>query len=237
MDQTSIPIRPNRSDQLTTFFRHPEYLRAVGGQLTQFTVLDYFSKSDYYEQGCNNAILQMQSAANNFTPLPAVGETINGSSLDGQNQQGLSGWERRNDPFIVEEELKRFTGLEYVLVHAKPPDLFVIHKRWRSSPTITHVLEAYYILQGNITMAADVLTILGNKFISTVSSLQQSLQIARNAQPDFNPREGYAWRIAAEVQPEDASEGENEQEIETNPEKVQRRDNVPDSDEVTMMDT
>lgn len=214
MDQTSIPIRPSRSDQLTTYFRNPEYLRAVGGQLTQYTVLDYFSKSDYYEQGCNNAILQMQSAASNF-PVPNPTEMMsNGGNLEGM---GLSAWERRNDPFAIEQELKRFIGLEYVLVHAKQPDLFVIHKRWRSSPTITNTLEAYYILQGNITMAADILSILGNKFVSTVSSLQQSLQIARNAQPDFNPREGYAWRIAAESQPEDAVEEEEEQAIDTLP--------------------
>ncbi|PWN31902.1 uncharacterized protein FA14DRAFT_127045 [Meira miltonrushii] len=200
MDQTTIPIRPSRSDRLTTYFRNPEYLRAVGGQLTQYTVLDYFSKSDYYEQGCNNAVLQMQSAAS------------------------LSAWERRNDPFTIEQELKRFTGLEYVLVHAKQPDLFVIHKRWRSSPTITNTLEAYYVLQGNITMAADILAILGNKFVSTVSSLQQSLEIARNAQPDFNPREGYAWRIAAEAQPEDTTEGEDEQSVDTHPNQSQREE-------------
>ncbi|MCO5566083.1 hypothetical protein L7F22_019759 [Adiantum nelumboides] len=215
MDQSIIPIKPSRSDQLTTYFRNPEYLRAVGGQLTQYTVLDYFSKSDYYEQGCNNAILQMQSAATNI-PFTHPAEISNG------NSEGLSAWERKNDPFIIEQELKRFTGLEYVLVHAKQPDLFVIHKRWRSSPTITNTLEAYYVLQGNITMAADILAILGNKFVSTVSSLQQSLQIARNAQPDFNPREGYAWRIAAEAQAEDTIEGDDEQEVDTIPDQSQR---------------
>jgi mediator of RNA polymerase II transcription subunit 6 len=215
MDQSTIPIKPSRSDQLTTYFRNPEYLRAVGGQLTQYTVLDYFSKSDYYEQGCNNAILQMQSAATNV-PFTHPAEISNG------NSEGLSAWERKNDPFIIEQELKRFTGLEYVLVHAKQPDLFVIHKRWRSSPTITNTLEAYYVLQGNITMAADILAILGNKFVSTVSSLQQSLQIARNAQPDFNPREGYAWRIAAEAQAEDTNEGDDEQGVDTIPDQSQR---------------
>lgn len=215
MDQSTIPTKPSRSDQLTTYFRNPEYLRAVGGQLTQYTVLDYFSKSDYYEQGCNNAILQMQSAATNV-PFTHPAEISNG------NSEGLSAWERKNDPFIIEQELKRFTGLEYVLVHAKQPDLFVIHKRWRSSPTITNTLEAYYVLQGNITMAADILAILGNKFVSTVSSLQQSLQIARNAQPDFNPREGYAWRIAAEAQAEDTNEGDDEQGVDTIPDQSQR---------------
>lgn len=34
-----------------------------------------------------------------------------------------------------EEELKRFTGLEFVLVHARAPLCFVVAKRWRTSPT------------------------------------------------------------------------------------------------------
>ncbi len=41
-----------------------------------------------------------------------------------------------------EQELKRFTGLEFVLVHARPPLCFVI-QRWRTSPT-----ESKSVLRG-----------------------------------------------------------------------------------------
>lgn len=131
---------PSRSQQLVSFFRHPEYLAAIGGQLTPNNVLDYFRYSSYYEQDCNNAILQMQNTAN----------------LD-----SMLSW----DPNRLEEELKRFIGLEYVVVHAKPPDLFVIHQRWRSSPNQTKVLESYYVHHGNIHMAADIYSILGSKLV------------------------------------------------------------------------
>lgn len=30
--------------------------------------------------------------------------------------------------------LRRFTGIEFALVHAEPPSLFIIHKRERLSP-------------------------------------------------------------------------------------------------------
>jgi mediator of RNA polymerase II transcription subunit 6 len=132
---------PLRKDQLLQVFRHPEYLSAIGGQLTPNNVLDYFRYSAYYEQNCNNAILQMQNTADLSYMLT---------------------W----DPSRLEQELKRFIGLEYVVVHAKPPELFVIHQRWRSSPSQTTVLECYYVLNGNIHMAADIYSILGSKLVS-----------------------------------------------------------------------
>lgn len=140
-DGTGAPPPQNRSQQLVTFFRHPEYLSAIGGQLTCQNILDYFRYSGFYETNCNNAILQMQNTAN-------LSYLLN------------------MDPFQLEQELKRFVGLEYVVVHAKPPDLFVIHQRWRSSPTQTKVLECYYVHHGNIHMAADIYTILGSKLVS-----------------------------------------------------------------------
>lgn len=134
------PAAPSRGQQLVTFFRHPEYLSAIGGQLTPSNILDYFRYSAFYEQNCNNAILQMQNTADLSNMLQ---------------------W----DPLRLQEELKRFVGVEYVVVHAKPPELFVIHQRWRSSPTQTKVLECYYVLHGNIHMAADIYTILGSKLV------------------------------------------------------------------------
>ena len=135
-------VSPTRTEQLMTFFRHPEYLSAIGGQLNSSNVMDYFRYSNYYDPTCNNAILQMQNTAN-------LNEMMNH-------------W----PPGRLEEELKRFVGIEYVLVHAKPADLFVIHQRWRSSPTETKILECYYVHQGNIHMAADLYSILGSKVVS-----------------------------------------------------------------------
>lgn len=143
MDGDTVVAEPTRSQQLVTFFRHPEYLSAIGGQLNCQNILDYFRFSGFYQQNCNNAILQMQMTSN-------LNEFMN----------------LMMDPKKLEEELKRFIGLEYIVVHAKPPDLFVIHERWRSSRIQTKVIECYYVHHGNIHMAADIYTILGSKLVS-----------------------------------------------------------------------
>lgn len=145
-----------RNEQLTTFFRHPEYLAAIGGQLNSSNVLDYFRYSSYYDPACNNAILQMQNTADLANMLT---------------------W----DPQRLEEELKRFIGLEYVVVHAKPPDLFVIHQRWRSSPTQTKVLECFYVNHGNVHMAADLYSILGSKLVSKFGRSRSVRPLIENA--------------------------------------------------------
>jgi mediator of RNA polymerase II transcription subunit 6 len=141
IEDGSGPPAQSRSQELITFFRHPEYLSAIGGQLTCTNILDYFRYSQFFEQSCNNAILQMQNTANMSMMM-------------------------NMEPSKLEEELKRFVGVEYIVVHAKPPDLFVIHKRWRSSPTQTKVLDCFYVHHGNVQMAADIYTILGNKLVS-----------------------------------------------------------------------
>lgn len=212
MDETiEGGVRPGRSQQLLTFFRNPEFLRVVGS-LTPYNVVDYFSTSDFYERSCNNAVLQMQGggAAGAAANAAAAAATAAG---EGPADVQRAWEEKRNDPVLIEQELKRFVGLEYIVVLAKPPDLFVIHKRWRVSPTEAHVLEAYYVLQGNIHMAADLYTILESRMVSkpmhirwetdvsqlsATSALGESLSLAREACPDFNAREGYTWRIAAE---------------------------------------
>lgn len=35
---------------------------------------------------------------------------------------------------LIGRIIRRFTGIEFALVHAEPPSLFIIHKRERLSP-------------------------------------------------------------------------------------------------------
>lgn len=162
-------VRPSRTQKLTTFFRNPEFLRFVGGQLRATTVLDYFATSDFYERSCNNAVLAMQGggAAGVAANAAAAAATASGEAP----ADVARAWEeKRNDPMLLAQELQRFVGLEFVLVHARAPDLFVIHKRWRSSPAQTSVLEAYYVLQGNVHMASDLYTVLGSRLVRALAA-------------------------------------------------------------------
>ena len=65
-----------------------------------------------------------------------------------------------------EQELKRFTGLEFVLVHSREPTCFVVQKRWRTSPTETTPLAAYYVINDSIYQAPDLYSILATRLVS-----------------------------------------------------------------------
>lgn len=130
---------PTRSTLLSTYWRDPEYLAYV--PLNPTTALDYFSRSTFFDPTSTNEMLRMQNIANPEAMAGAMGRTA--------RQQ--------------EEELSRFVGIEFVLVHAKQnkgkeaagaqgqqvqpvvpagqgqqladETLFVIQKRRRESPT------------------------------------------------------------------------------------------------------
>ncbi|PWN30720.1 SNase-domain-containing protein [Jaminaea rosea] len=165
----TIPAAPARSSLLPTYWRDPEYLRSV--PLTSRTALDYFSLSHFFDQESTNQVLRMQNIANPQAQMPGMGKSA--------RQQ--------------EEELKRFQGIEFVLVHSREPtgkeavekgdeSLYVVQKRRRTSPTQTAVLETYYILNGNVHVAPDLETVLQNRLVTALDSLRASLSLARAAQ-------------------------------------------------------
>ena len=80
--------------------------------LNEHNVMAYFATSPFFDRRSNNEQIRMQNIANGL-----------------QNLTGGMGARQE------EEELKRFTGLEFVLVHARAPLCFVVQKRWRTSPT------------------------------------------------------------------------------------------------------
>ena len=77
---------------------------------------------------------------------------------------------------------RRFTGIEFSLVHAQPPSLFIIHKRERLSPEegeleltpkyhpnlsmeLVRPLEAYFIMNNRIYRSPDVYDVLSNRLV------------------------------------------------------------------------
>lgn len=180
---SSSSSAPSRSSLLSTYWRDPEYLSYI--PLNSRTDLDYFARSHFFDPESTNEVLRMQNIANPQSQIPGMGKSA--------RQQ--------------EEELKRFQGVEFVLVHAREPgvvgsgaavqpgvkeaaekksgadeSLFVIQKRQRESPTKATVLETYYILNGNIHVAPDLETVLQNRLVTALDSLRSSLSLARAAQ-------------------------------------------------------
>ncbi|KAJ7919074.1 MED6-domain-containing protein [Mycena leptocephala] len=102
------------------------------------------------------------------------------------------------------EELRRFTGVEFAVVHAEPPSMFIIHKRERLSPTKqVRPLAAYFIMNNRIYQSPDVYTVLSNRLLTSICSLQSSLDILRSRRPDYIPRTGFVWPIVDTATPSD----------------------------------
>ncbi|KAI0757299.1 MED6-domain-containing protein [Daedaleopsis nitida] len=135
------------------------------GPLTADNAFDYFTTSMFYDKQSNNQVLRMQTM---HTGQPLVNEA---------------------------EELKRFTGIEFALVHAEPPSLFIIHKRERLSPDEVRPLAVYFILNNRIYQSPDVYTLVSNRLLTSLQSLQKSLDILRSHRPAYTPRTGFVWPI------------------------------------------
>ncbi|KAJ2920285.1 hypothetical protein MD484_g78, partial [Candolleomyces efflorescens] len=143
----------------------------ANGPLTLENVFDYFTNSMFYDAQCNNAILRMQTR--------------------------LSGTIIENEA----EELRRFKGVEFVVVDAQPPTYFIIQKRERISPDEALPLAAYYCVHNRIYQAPDLYSLLSNRIHASLFSLQTSLDILRKHKPDYTPRTGFVWPIVGDPNP------------------------------------
>ncbi|KAF8922261.1 MED6 mediator sub complex component-domain-containing protein [Mucidula mucida] len=135
------------------------------GPLTAESVFEYFTNSQFYDKQSNNQVLRMQTM---HTGMPVVNEA---------------------------EELKRFTGIEFAVVHAEPPSFFIIHKRERLSPEQVQPLAVYFVSENRIFQSPDLYTLLSNRLLASLRSIQSSLNTLRSHRPDYTPRTGFAWPI------------------------------------------
>ncbi|KAF8649887.1 hypothetical protein AX16_005648 [Volvariella volvacea WC 439] len=133
----------------------------ANGPLTPKNVLDYFSFSMFYDKQSSNQVLRMQTQ---HSGVPLENEA---------------------------EELKRFTGIEFALVHAEPPSMFIIQKRERLSPEEVKPLATYFVMNNRIYQSPDLYSVLSN-----LNALQSSLDILRKHRPDYTPRTGFVWPVA-----------------------------------------
>ncbi|KAF9270525.1 MED6-domain-containing protein [Marasmius fiardii PR-910] len=151
----------------------------ANGPLTTENVFEYFATSMFYDKQSNNQVLRMQTI---HTGVPLVNEV---------------------------EELKRFTGVEFAVVHSQPPSFFIIHKRERLSPEEVKPLAAYFIMNNRIYQSPDIYTVLSNRLLTSLHSIETSLEILRRHRPDYTPRTGFVWPI---VDPSLSSDGSKKQE-------------------------
>lgn len=60
------------------------------------------------------------------------------------------------------------TGIEYFLLHAQEPILYVIRKQARQSPTQVHPLTDYYIIAGTVYQAPDLVSVINSRLVKII---------------------------------------------------------------------
>jgi len=87
--------------------------------------------------------------------------------------------------------------VEFALVHydGQPPSFFIIQKRERLSPDEVRPLAAYFVMHNRIYQSPDVYTVLSNRLLTSLYSLQSSLDSLRKHRPEYTPRTGFVWPI------------------------------------------
>lgn len=92
------------------------------------------------------------------------------------------------------EQLTHMTGLEYMLLHAQEPILYVVRKQHRHSPTQVTPLADYYILAGVVYQAPDLGSVLNSRLLGAAHSLQVALHEAMGF-ARYHPSRGYWWQF------------------------------------------
>ncbi|KAE8587297.1 hypothetical protein XENTR_v10021917 [Xenopus tropicalis] len=85
-------------------------------------------------------------------------------------------------------------GIEYILLHAQEPILFIIRKQQRQSPTQVIPLADYYIIAGVIYQAPDLGSVINSRVLTAVHGIQSAFDEAMSY-CRYHPSKGYWWHF------------------------------------------
>ncbi|XP_071834464.1 mediator of RNA polymerase II transcription subunit 6-like isoform X1 [Apostichopus japonicus] len=110
------------------------------------------------------------------------------------------------------EHLKSMTGVEYELIHAQQPILFVIRKQRRHSPEQVTPLTFYYIIAGVIYQAPDLASIINSRLLTSVYNIQSAFEEVQNFSR-YHPSKGYWWEFKDQEKEKDSLSAKPKEEI------------------------
>lgn len=93
------------------------------------------------------------------------------------------------------------TGIEYIVLHAQDPILYVIRKQNRHSPGPNGAVPItdYYIIAGYVYQAPDLNSIINSRLMAAVHHVQcafeETLSFVR-----YHPTRGYSWEFSSKDQ-------------------------------------
>ncbi|XP_055394462.1 mediator of RNA polymerase II transcription subunit 6 isoform X2 [Bubalus kerabau] len=143
--------------------------------LNSGSVLDYFSErsNPFYDRTCNNEVVKMQR-------------------LTLEHLKSL--WSRSIVGILVAFYEIQMVGVEYILLHAQEPILFIIRKQQRQSPTQVIPLADYYIIAGVIYQAPDLGSVINSRVLTAVHGIQSAFDEAMSY-CRYHPSKGYWWHF------------------------------------------
>ncbi|GAA6081807.1 hypothetical protein Q7C36_008389 [Tachysurus vachellii] len=92
------------------------------------------------------------------------------------------------------EHLKQMVGVEYILLHAQEPILYIIRKQQRQSPAQLVPLADYYIIAGVVYQAPDLGSVISSRLLSAVHGIQSAFDEAMSF-CRYHPSKGYWWHF------------------------------------------
>uniref|UniRef100_A0A3P9GY66 Mediator of RNA polymerase II transcription subunit 6 n=1 Tax=Oryzias latipes TaxID=8090 RepID=A0A3P9GY66_ORYLA len=101
------------------------------------------------------------------------------------------------------EHLNQMVGVEYILLHAQEPILYIIRKQQRQSPTQVVPLADFYIIAGVVYQAPDLGTVISSRTLSAVHGIQSAFDEAMSY-CRYHPSKGYWWQFKDQEEKEKA---------------------------------
>ncbi|CDO93177.1 unnamed protein product [Kluyveromyces dobzhanskii CBS 2104] len=183
-------------------WRSPEWIQNFG--LHTDNVLDYFSESPFFDKTSNNQVVKMQQQFSQQGPV-AGNMALGGSGGIGAGSGAAASppadrrliWERYPVHAMLERELMKMRGIEYILVLVREPDLWIIRKQQRDSSSTTKTLRDYYVIGSAVYQSPTVYKIIQSRLLSTNYHISQSLS-QLNKLVEFHPAQGASFLRAVD---------------------------------------
>uniref|UniRef100_A0AAY5EE39 Mediator of RNA polymerase II transcription subunit 6 n=1 Tax=Electrophorus electricus TaxID=8005 RepID=A0AAY5EE39_ELEEL len=92
------------------------------------------------------------------------------------------------------DHLNQMVGVEYILLHAQEPILYIVRKQQRQSPTQVIPVADYYIIAGVVYQAPDLGSVISSRVLSAVHGIQSAFDEAMSF-CRYHPSKGYWWHF------------------------------------------
>ncbi|PVU97926.1 hypothetical protein BB561_000178 [Smittium simulii] len=89
-------------------------------------------------------------------------------------------------------DLNNMLGIEFILAYEKHPEVYIIAKRRRTSPTKAVNISFYYVINGNIYQAPPLTDILSSRMQTSLSEIQEGF-LEISSKVNYIPFKGYSW--------------------------------------------